>query len=557
MSSEEGVRRPPAAAAVCEGAVAGAVRLLPAADLDHNTGLEPGESAVGGLQRFTRVQTVVFLGLWLWFLVDGRSRFFTDPGTFWHPAVGRHILTTGQFPHADPFSFTRAGRPWIASQWLGECGLALLQGLGGLDGILLGMVTMLAGFYTWVAHRLIRAGAPWWFAVLLVALAIKSSAFHFYARPHLATIVLLGWTVARLCDFEAGRIPLRGLMWLVPVMAVWSNVHGGVLGGIGTIALAVAGWAVAKLVGLPSPVVRYRRLIPLGGLILGCGLATLANPYGPELLRTWAAVVGSPVVHERILEHVPIVRAPYAWPVYVFAAVYLVLLLSVPVGRVRLTWLLPLAWAYLAWTRVRNGPLFATVTIIVLADVLPAVRWSAALYRWGDRLLHLPDSVPAKPGWRAAVIPAGVVVIAVGLQIAGAAVPLVGHGWARLNPGTWPVDLLPELREYEARHPPGTPIFNDMKFGGFLIAQTPGLRVFIDDRCELYGDDWILAYSRAHEQDPAQVDRWARRYGFDRALVVTGSSIDWYLRNSGGWRVVGETTAAALHERITVQKFPN
>jgi hypothetical protein len=500
------------------------------------------------------VQTFVFVGFWLWFLVDGRTRFFVDPGALWHPVVGRTILNSGQFTHVDAFSFTRAGEPWIASQWLGECGLALLQRLSGLDGMLLGIAALLAGFYTWVAHRLIRSGAPWWFAVVLTALAIKGCSFHFFARPHLATLVLLGWTYARLCDFEAGRISLRGLFWLMPVVAVRANIHGGVMGGIGTIALAVAGWAVAPLADLPSPVTGFRQVLALGGLVVGCCLATLINPYGPELVRTWSAVMGSNVVHERITEHLPLLRSPYAWTVITFGVVYAAMLLSVPLGKVRMTWVLPLVWFYLGWDRVRNGPLFATVGIIALADMLPAVRWSATVYRWGNSLLHLPGNAPVKPGWRAIVIPVAVVVLAVGLQVADVAVPLVGRGWARLDPRVWPVDLLPQLRAYESSRPAGTPIFNDMKFGGFLIAETPGLRVFIDDRCELYGDDGILAYSRAQEQDPAQVDRWAGQFGFDRALVVTGSAIDQYLRLSNGWQVVAETKPATLHERVGIRR---
>jgi hypothetical protein len=387
-------------------------------------------------------------------------------------------------------------------------------------------------------------------ALLLTALAIKASSFHFFARPHLLTIVFLGWTFARLCDFEAGRIPLRRLFWLVPVAAVWANAHGGVLGGIGTLALAVAGWGLAKLVGRPSPVARYRQLAPLAGVVLGCGLATLLNPYGPELLRTWSAVMGSPVVHERIIEHQPLLRSPYAWTVVLFGLVYVAALVSVPPRQVRVTWLLPLVWFYLAWTRVRNGPLFATVAVFALAEMWPAVHWSAWLARWGSNLLHLPNGTGwQRPGWRPALVPLAVVAAAVAMQAAGLPLPLVGRGWARLDPKVWPLDLLPELRAYESGRPPGTPIFNDMKFGGFLIGHTPGLRVFIDDRCELYGDEWLLAYGRARDDDPGLIDRWARHYGFDRALVVTGSPLDRNLRRDNAWTVVRETKAATLHER--------
>jgi hypothetical protein len=500
------------------------------------------------------VQLFVFLGFWLWLLVDGRTRFFADPGTSWHLVVGRDIIATGQFPHTDRFSFTYAGQPWIASQWLGECGMALLYGLSGFDGLCLGIATLLAGFYTLAAHRLIRLGAPWWFAVLIVALAIKGCSFHFFARPHLATLVLLGWTFVQLCDFEAGRLPLRSLVWFIPVVTVWANIHGGVIGGILSIALAVAGWGLCWLVGLPTPIKKVGDLVGLSGLVLGCGAATLLNPYGLELLRTWARVMGSAVVHERIIEHLPLMRSPYAWAVMVFGVVYAAMLLSVQPRRLRVTWLLPLVWFFLAWSRVRNGPLFATVGVIALADMLPAVRWSASVYRWGNSHLRLPCNAPERPGWRAVFVPTMVVLLAIGIQIAEISLPFVGTGWARFDPNYWPTDLLPKLRAYESSRPPGTPIFNDMKFGGFLIAHTAGLRVFIDDRCELYGDEWILAYGYAQQQDQSQVDRWAQKYGFDRALVVTGSSIDWYLRNSDSWQVVGETKSATLHERLTSRR---
>ena len=45
--------------------------------------------------------------------------------------------------------------PWPAQ---GEAALALLHRLGGLDSILLVSTTILAGLYTWLAHRLLRAG---------------------------------------------------------------------------------------------------------------------------------------------------------------------------------------------------------------------------------------------------------------------------------------------------------------------------------------------------------------------------------------------------------------
>src|SRR5207247_1486579 len=98
----------------------------------------------------------------------------------------------------------------------------------------------------------------WLFGVLLAVLLFFASSYHFHPRPHLATIVLMGWTFARLCDVENGRRSLRSLIWLVPVFILWTNLHGGVLGGVATVGCVAAGWP------------RITWLIPLIWLYLAC-----------------------------------------------------------------------------------------------------------------------------------------------------------------------------------------------------------------------------------------------------------------------------------------------
>jgi hypothetical protein len=523
-------------------------------NLDKAHGQECGERRVRRLERFWSVETGVFLGVWFWLLIAGESKLFRDPGVFWHIVVGEGILATGHFPYTDRFSFTFAGEPWIARQWLAECALALLHRLSGFDGVLLGTVTLLACFYTWLAHRFLRAGAPWWMAVLLTVLALKASYYHLHPRPNLVTLVLLGWTFARLCDFEAKRIPLRQLFWLVPVSVVWANAHDGVVGGLGTMALSVAGWGVSKLLGQDTPLVRYRELIPLGGLVLGCALTSLLNPYGIEVPRTWFALMSSPVVPQIITEHFPLTRSPVGWTALVFGLLYLAALAGVRPQRPRVTWLIPLVWFCLAWSRIRFGPLFVTTAALALAEMVPHVSWMTRFSRWGSDLLRMHDqrqgAVWKRPGWTPALLPIALVLTSVALQGASVPLPVLGRGWAKLDPGLWPVDLLPELRAYERTRPDATPIFNQMVYGGFLIYYTPGLRVFVDDRCELYGDEHLLADNRVNTDDPAQIERWAEEYGFDRALTLRGSVLDWYLRQASGWGVVRETETATLSERV-------
>lgn len=497
---------------------------------------------------FWRAETGFFLVLWLGLLIAGRSGLFHDPGTFWHTVVGNEILTTGHLIYTDTFSFTFAGRPWVAHQWLGECVMAVVHRISGFDGLLLVTATLLAGLYTWVAHRLLRAGLHWSLCGVIVLFTIAASSSHFHVRPHLATIAGIGITVAFLCDFEAGRIGIRRLFWLVPIFVLWANVHGGLLGGLCTVVLAVAGWTALRSTGRESPVLGWRTLGALSALIAACVLGAFVNPYGWRLPWAWVTIMDSSLLPHIIREHAPLdVTRPYGWCFLLLGGLYAVAVASAW-PRFRISWLLPLVWFLLACTRVRHAPLFSITAAIALADLLPDSRFVARLVRSGSDWFHVPGSDGRRFRWRPALIPVAAVTLALGLQISHSAVPVLGSGWARLDPAEWPVALLPELQ----RAQPGN-IFNEYADGGFLIYFAPGLRVFVDDRCELYGDDWLREYVVAESGDAGpQMRAWQKRYAsepFSQALTRTGSAFDRYFQENADWQVVRQTPTATLYRR--------
>ena len=112
-----------------------------------------------------------------------------------------------------------------------------------------------------------------------------------------------------------------------------------------------------------------------------------------------------------------------------------------------------------------------------------------------------------------------------------AQLPSTAQKWVKLDGTHWPIEILPELQTIEKSHPRGTPIFNDMLFGGFLIYHTPGLRVFIDDRCELYGDEFITKYVKAERTD---FEAWLEAYRFDLALLTADSNYSKVFRGESG-----------------------
>jgi hypothetical protein len=523
------------------------------------------------LKQFWRPETGIFLVIWLALMIGGRSQLLRDPGTFWHTKVGEQMLSTHQLVERDPFSCTRGGQPWVPHQWLGECVMALVHRIDGLDSLLLATVTLLACLYTWVAHRLLRAGLHWSLTVAVVVLTMAASSSHFHIRPHLLTIALMGLTCAWLCDFEAGRVPLRRLFWLVPLYTLWANIHGGMLGGVATLIPALSGWGVARLLGRQTPFRSPGQAAGFGFVIAGCALGALANPYGLRLPEMWLTILRTPQLSDIIQEHARLDpwRADGAL-VLLFGLVYLVALVGVWPRWPRITWLLPLPWLVLACTGIRHAPLFAITAVVALADLLPYTWWARWMARPGSDLFQFPTEeavgTHARVNWRPGLLPAAVVLAALLVQVLRAPVPVLGHGWARLDPSYWPAEtgdggdeMFRALSGCQYTHAEGTPIFNELTYGGFLIYFTPNYRVFIDDRCELYGtasgpdrEALLLEYDAAMRENPAQIDHWADQYGLRFALVRTGSPADEYLGRPGsGWRPVCEPTqAASFYRRV-------
>jgi hypothetical protein len=497
---------------------------------------------------------VAFLAFWVLLLVAGRSSFFRDPGTFWHTTTGEKILHEG-FIRTDPYTFTFAGRWWVPYQWLGEVGMALAHRLGGFDTQLLGAATILAAVFAWLTVRLLRTGLNPAVVAGLVALALAAAGSHFHVRPHLVTLACLTVTMVWLVDVDAGRAKLSRLGWLVPLFVIWTNVHGGMLGGVASLGLVFAGWLLFWLAGRQSPLESWRdvRFLVLVGL--GCGLAALGSPYGPDLVKTWHVILGEPALRQIIQEHRPLdLTRPYAWPVLGMAAVFLFVLLGVPRSEWRASWFLPLFWLVQSFGRCRHAPLFAVVALVAVTAMWPHTRWAAwAAKRRPDFYTPPRGDEPRSPWWANVWLPAVVVLASLALQVNRVAVPVVGSGWARHDPNHWPVELLDVLKAHEPKSAADPHrVFNEYIDGGFLIYHAPNYRVFVDDRCELFGGAWLLAFVEAYSTGTAEaVAKWEAEYGrFDFALTRTGSGYDEYFSARPEWRAVKKTPTAAFYTRI-------
>jgi hypothetical protein len=535
------------------------------------------------ISRLFRPETLFFLLTWLGLMVAFRDRGFYDPGALWHIKVGEIILDRGM-PETDPFSYTFEGQRWVPQQWGAEVLMAQAHRAGGFDALLLGFAVGIAFLYTLIFRRAVQGGMGPVLAGVIVGGVLLVGAFHYYVRPHMFTIAFLAWTMMCIIDYERGRCSEWRLAGLIPTYVLWVNLHGGVLGGTMTLGLAVAGWGLLFLANRrrqppgdavdqqpavfpPTPIKNWRTAFLLVGIVIACGLTPFVNPHGLEMIRIWQKIVGSKVLPQTISEHMPMdPTSPLGLTVVGLGLFYIVLLLGTLPQLPRVSWLLPLVWFVLSFKGIRQGPLFAVCAAVAITDLWKHTIWHRLLAKYGDgsTVWNSDDATESEkrfvPVWAIFIAPLLFVAGAFALDVKRVAVPVVGHGWARLDPKLIPSDITPEVTAYANSVPPGTRIFNDANLGGYLIYHTPNLKIFMDDRCELYGDQWIKDYAEAMGKPPEELgpvfEQWSADYKFDRAIIIINPpdqekpSIEKYLSSSPGWREVARGKRAAMYERV-------
>jgi len=139
------------------------------------------------LGAFTAGRLTVFF-LLLFPAVSGLRGKIQDYDLWWHLAEGRWIVEHRALPTTDVFSYTAAGRPWLAYSWLAEVlfdGLARRFGLASLLW-LQAVVAVLIVAFVYLACR--AAGAGRNAAVATSAFSALGSSFAWGIRPVIFTL---------------------------------------------------------------------------------------------------------------------------------------------------------------------------------------------------------------------------------------------------------------------------------------------------------------------------------------------------------------------------------
>lgn len=222
-----------------------------------------------------------------------------DPDLWWHLRLGQWIADNHAIPHTEFFSYTAAGAPLVAHEWLSELlfwGVNSLVGLAGL-AVLVGLVTW-SGLLALAAIARQRGASGFNVGVVLL-LGAKAMQPVTGTRPQMLTFALLCWSLF-LLDRHLRRGG-RGIWLLVPLVLVWANLHAGFAVGLGILAAALVAVLLDTWWRHQLDAVHRRRLIAAAIALLVGAVAALINPNGLDLYR-YAVLGSTPAAHQLIQE---------------------------------------------------------------------------------------------------------------------------------------------------------------------------------------------------------------------------------------------------------------
>jgi hypothetical protein len=461
------------------------------------------------------------VGAYLFFLSAGEI-LLRDSDSYWQIRIGQWILDHGGMPYTDVHSFTRFGEPWISSSWLSQVLFALAY--GSLDWAGPVILTSLAiGATVAIFIYLLDAYVDPARSILLVTLAVLISGTHFLARPHMLALPVMLAFVGGL--FAAADRRSHPSWLLLPLMALWANLHGGFVLG-----LALIGPIGLEALWCSDPKHRLGLAARWALFGLAAVAACCCTPYGWNTLLGATKILSLGKLLSLIWEWMP---ADFSSISFFEAALlgliglafYRGLVLSVP----RILLLLGLIW--MALTHSRNIEVFAFLAPLLLAKPIAEQLGSG-----GTGIVAIQETRPASH----VVMVAALALAAVGW--ASTKTFVAHHPFSFLESQT-PVAAVDVLKQRQAQR-----IFSTSPFGGYLVSRD--IKAFIDGRAELYGEKFVLDYFDAVEaKDVDTLLHLLETYRIDATLLNPTLPATKVMDHLAGWKRLYGDDIAVVHVR--------
>ncbi len=487
------------------------------------------------------------------------GRLLGDATIGWHIRNGQQMLHTHAITRTDPFSVTMGGQTWYAWEWLYDIVIAGMHHWLGLNGVVFFTAVIVALTFALTLRICLRRGADLPVAAFLLALSLGASMIHLLARPH-----VLSWLFAviwfQILDNSAGMDSPqnRRRLWYLPVlMMFWANLHGGFVLGFALLGLYLLSGAV-RYFRIREQEMRQRTtrwLRDLGMVTAASLLASLVNPYGYELHLHVYRYLSSRWLMNHIDEFLSPNFHGVAQQCFVAILLITIVVLAAARNKPSLSRVLVLLFAtYSGLYASRSLPVSSLlITLIVaplgtqaLAEARDNPNLSIRLRGFISRWLSLTSRVGrVELHFRAHIWPIAAVIL--GLLMCAQAGKSGSQRWmdAHFDARRFPVqatDLIVQRGIDE-------PIFAPDSWGGYLIYRLyPRNKVFVDDRHDLYGEDFMREYLKTVRLAP-DWDGFLKEKKVNWALLPAGSSLANMLKETARWNLVYQDGTSVLLER--------
>jgi len=480
-----------------------------------------------------------------------------DASIGWHIRNGQQILLTHAVTRADSFSSVMNGKTWYAWEWLYDVVFAAIHHVLGLNGVVFYTATIIAVTFVLTLHLGLRRGGSVPVTLFLVVLALAASAVHFLARPHVLSWLLTVVWFELLDSASMASISeqWKRLLWLPVVMLLWVNLHGGFILGFVLLAVYFAGGVIEYCTNGERRDELRAWLKRLSGVSVLVAAASFVNPYGYQLHLHVYRYLTDRFLMDRISEFL----SPdfHGAAQQCFAVMVLIAMVTVATGRKRLrvTHLLILLVAtYGGFYATRSLPTSSLLIALIIAPVISesvkglgenvgAARWLRRLAAWaqsfGDRMGKLEMSFYGH-FWLVAAFVLGLWACAHQGRIGST--QFIN---AYFDDKRFPVEATEVIAERGIRDP----IFSLDYWGGYLIYRLyPETKVVVDDRHDLYGDEFFKDYLKVVLVQPGW-DEGLDTLHVDWVLMPADSPLANILRLKDGWEPVERDKTAVLFRR--------
>lgn len=464
-------------------------------------------------KAFGQVPAWLWLGAGLFLLmVIGGNRSLQDADTYWQIVVGQSIIDHRAWPHTDIYSFTKSGAPWISSSWLAQVLYAASYAAIGWAGPVILAAFGTASAFALLARILCRRFAAA-HAIIVAMAAVVLSAHHFLARPHLLALpVMVAWVSGLVNASDARRAPS---FWLLPLIVLWANLHGGFVLGL----VLIAPFALDALWNAPAP---QRMTLALRWAAFGvCALvASWITPYGWNSLLAARQILDLGPAMPFIAEWRPADFSGLGvFEMCLLAALAAALWRGIVLSPPRI--LLVLGLLHMALSHNRNIEVFALLTPLVIAAPLAA---------------QLGRTEAMRPGRAAGIV---AVILA---AIAATWMFTARHTYTPMVAQT-PAAAVDVLKTRKASR-----ILHNAGFGGYLITQ--GIPTFFDGRGELYGAAFMVdAFDALALRKVDGFLGLLDAYKIDATLLTPETPAVGLLDRLDGWQRIYADDVAVVHVR--------